>query len=118
PHRVLIVDDSPISRRLLSYVLSKLDCRVSLAVTLAEADALISDQTFDMVILDAQLPDGDGFAFCRKLREQVSDLPVIFYTATDTPEIRVKAEQSGGSAFIVKTRNLDLLKAAVSKILS
>lgn len=66
----------------LSFALKKQDYEVTVARTLAQAQALWAEGLYDLVILDVSLPDGSGYDLCREIRK-TSRVPVIFLTAAD-----------------------------------
>jgi DNA-binding response OmpR family regulator len=80
-HRLLLVDDDPMLGPLVTRILGK-EYNVSRAETLKAADELVAKETFDLVLLDVSLPDGDGFEFRSKLRAmgKFRDVPIVFMT--------------------------------------
>lgn len=72
---LLIEDDTNIANS-LKEVLEKKDYRVQLAFQIQEATKLLN-QYIDLIILDIQLPDGDGIDFCRQIRKQTTT-PILF----------------------------------------
>ena len=72
---LLIEDDTNIANP-LKEVLEKKDYRVQLAFQMQEATKLLN-QYIDLIILDIQLPDGDGIDFCRQIRKQTTT-PILF----------------------------------------
>lgn len=72
---LLIEDDTNIANP-LKEVLEKKDYRVQLAFQIQEATKLLN-QYIDLIILDIQLPDGDGIDFCRQIRKQTTT-PILF----------------------------------------
>lgn len=77
---------------------------VSAAATLSEADALLgaSDARFDAVILDLGMPDGDGHAYCAKLRAQGHRMPIIFVTGSSHEGDVVRGLDSGANDYVAK----------------
>lgn len=76
----------------------------------------VEDGPCDMILMDVNLPGESGFTLCRKLR-QISDTPVIFLTARDTPEDELLAFGVGGDDFIRKPYNSAVLLARIARIL-
>ncbi len=57
---------------------------------------------FDLILLDIEMPDIDGFEVCRTLREVDSSVPIIFVTSHADVENRVKGRSAGGDSFLAK----------------
>ncbi len=79
--RVLVVDDDPDVRALVELKLRLEGLEVVTAETGEEALAMLSMQSFDLVVLDLMMPGIDGIEVCRRIRERNADLPVIMLTA-------------------------------------
>jgi DNA-binding response OmpR family regulator len=118
PGRILIVDDSVDTVDMLKVLLEEFGCEMKGAGSIAEAEALIAEEDFSLVILDCKLPDGDGVELCARLRKEFSSLPVILYTAAAFPEDRKRAEAAGSRAYIVKTSGIRELLGAVRNSLT
>lgn len=76
----------------------------------------VSAEPFDLVLMDVNLPGENGFARCRKLREN-SRVPVIFLTARDTPEDELLGFAVGGDDYIRKPYNSAILLARMERLL-
>ena len=76
----------------------------------------VEDGPCDLILMDVNLPGENGYTLCRKLR-QVSNTPVIFLTARDTPEDELLAFGVGGDDFIRKPYNSAVLLARIARIL-
>ena len=101
--RVFVVDDDLVIREVLSTTLDG----VCLVQTFASAesclDALAGERP-DLFLLDVAMPGMDGFALCRRLKDDwdTQDIPVIFVSASDDPETRLLCYEAGGEDFIQK----------------
>lgn len=86
--------------------------------TLLQANgyATVEEGSCDLVLMDVNLPEENGYTLCRKLR-QSSSTPVIFLTARDTPEDELLAFSVGGDDFIRKPYNSAVLLARIARIL-
>lgn len=113
--KLLIVDDSPELLRLNEKVLRPEGYAIRSAACLKQARALLVQERPDAIIMDIDLPDGDGLAFCRELREH-ADIPVVFLTANADTETARESVKAGGSAFLTKPYNLDDLRKAVAEV--
>ena len=80
--RILLVEDDLSLINGLSFAVKKQGYDLALARTSCEASAIWEDGKYDLVVLDVSLPDGSGFAICKKIR-QTSKVPIIFLTAAD-----------------------------------
>jgi two-component system, OmpR family, response regulator len=115
--RLLVVDDEPTLRELLSATLRFAGFTVASAATGAEAIALSASQAPDLVLLDIMLPDMEGFDVVRRLRERGRPVPVLFLTARDAPEDKVNGLTLGGDDYVTKPFNLEELIARIRAIL-
>ena len=100
--RVLVVDDEENIRYLVGSALQL--AGFDTAVVESGADAVDTAATFhpDVVVLDVMLPDLDGFTVLQRLRDRGSTAPVIFLTARDGTEDRVRGLTTGGADYQVK----------------
>ena len=114
--RILIVDDDPDIRKVLSLLL-KDSYFVAEAADGAEAVSYLrANPDTDLVVLDVMMPGMDGLETCEKLRE-FSNAPVLFLTAKSAERDRVAAYQSGGDDFLSKPFSQAELLAKVSSLL-
>lgn len=115
PSELLIVDDSPVYREILSTYFEARGQRVRLATTGEEAVAEVERVRPDLLLLDVNLPGIDGFEVCRRLRERwaAESLPVLFLSAAREAEPRITAFSSGGVDFVSKMANLAEVGARV-----
>src|ERR1035437_4796354 len=100
--RILVVDDEPNMRRILTLILQEAGHVVTEAEGVTLALALIAADQFDLVITDKKMPDGDGLEVLRYCRENEPSLPVVILTALATVELAVEAMQAGAFDFISK----------------
>lgn len=115
--RVLLVDDSREILRLNQRVLKPEGYELLIASTLREAGELLEQSALDAMVLDVDLPDGDGIDFCRKLRE-TSDVPVIFLTGHAELARKREGLEAGGAAFLTKPYCVHELRDAVAAAVS
>lgn len=106
PLRVLVVDDDVVDRMAVKRQLA----RTGIAVTTGEAEGVLaaigrlSDAPFDCVLLDFNLPDGDGLTFLRGLRTAGLSVPVVMLTGQSDPEVVADLLIAGASDYIPKTQ--------------
>ena len=103
-NNILIVDDTPDNLRLLSKTLIQEGYKVRCAVNGSMALLTIKAKLPDLILLDINMPDMDGFEICRRLKESEStkDIPVIFVSAVDEIFDKVKAFELGAVDYINK----------------
>ncbi len=86
----------------LDYVLRKEGYALDVATTLAEAQTLLMEQSYDLLLLDLTLPDGNGLSVCEQVRAKGSTVPIIFLTAMDEEVQVIRALDGGGDDYITK----------------
>jgi two-component system OmpR family response regulator len=114
PARVLVVDDEPNIRALLSQTLRLVSFEVRTAATGAEAVSAAHAFQPDIVVLDVMLEDIDGFEVARRLGDSV---PVLFLTARDTVEDRVQGLTLGADDYVAKPFSLEEVVLRIRAIL-
>lgn len=114
PH-ILIVDDVPHNIQIVASMLHQQDYRLSFALSGQIALSLIGKQKFDLILLDIQMPEMDGFQVCEilKAKEQTREIPVIFLTANVGPELTVRGFELGAVDYITKPVEATELRARV-----
>ena len=101
--RVLIVDDSPIVRDLLSELLSSVGLEVRTAADGAAALQSLADHPVDLIVCDVEMPVMDGFELLRRLRDRADRVPVVMVTTRGSVSDRATAASLGADALIVKS---------------
>jgi two-component system, OmpR family, response regulator len=114
---LLVVDDEPTVRELLSATLRFAGFTVTSAATGAAAVDSARREPPDLVLLDVMLPDMDGFDVVRKLRAGGGRVPVLFLTARDAPADKVQGLTLGGDDYVTKPFDLAELIARIRAIL-
>lgn len=100
---VLIVDDNREHLELCEEYLPKDEFAVELALTGHGALKLLRDYDYDIVVLDYTLPDMDGLEVLESIKKGGYNLPVIFVSARDDPELALRARKAGACDYIVKS---------------
>ena len=107
--RILLVEDNESIILGLEYLLTQEGYQAVTARSLEEAAAAVKKQPVDLILLDITLPDGNGFDFCRRVKEK-GDTSVIFLTAREEEGDVVKGLDMGADDYIVKPfRNRELI---------
>ena len=115
--RLLVVDDEPSIRELLTASLRFAGFEVLPAADGAEALKLAEQHRPDLVVLDIMLPDLDGFTVTRKLRERGRDVPVVFLTARDETSDKITGLTVGGDDYVTKPFSLEEVVARIRAVL-
>lgn len=111
--KILIVEDDITLNNGIALSLSGDDAIQSYSI--AEAQNKL-DESIDLIILDINLPDGNGVDFCRKIRK-TSQVPIIFLTANDMEIDIVTGLESGADDYITKPFSLAVLRARINTVL-
>src|SRR5258706_1549785 len=103
--RILVVDDDENILNLEKTILEQKGFDVTGAAGGAEALKVLEDNGFDLVLLDVMMPEVDGFAVCRRIKEdpRLKDIPVIFLTAHGRRDALAAGVESGAATFIKQT---------------
>ena len=99
---ILIVEDTATLSMVYRQALSRVGHSVTCAFDLAEARGVLVKDTPDLVLLDLQLPDGDGLDLLGELRASMPQVPVIVITANGSINRAVQAMRAGAFDFMVK----------------
>jgi len=114
---ILVVDDDPEIRRLLSRFLTQQGFRVVAAGSRAEFEEQLADGQFDVVILDVMLPDGSGLDICRSLRSRNARIGIILATALKEEVDRIVGLELGADDYIGKPFSPRELVARIRAVL-
>jgi len=117
--RILLVDDDVVALRALRHMLEDLG-DVHFARTADEALRLSEDLGPDLVLLDLQMPEDDGFETCARLKQQqvsTQHLPIAFVTRFCDPRMEMKALGMGAADFISKVSAPGLVRARIRNLL-
>jgi two-component system OmpR family response regulator len=117
PTRVLVVDDELNLAELVSTALRYADFATATASNAEETMAQVASFQPHLIILDVMLPDMDGFEVAKRLSAAGSEAPILFLTARDSTDDKVRGLTVGGDDYVTKPFSLDELVARVRVIL-
>jgi twitching motility two-component system response regulator PilG len=116
---ILVVDDSPTIRKVVSLILSRRGFEVLVAENGLEALAQMNTTMPSLIFLDITMPRMDGYQLCKIIRNkaQTKTIPIVMLTAKDGFFDKVKGRMAGASGYITKPFNAPQLLDAVDKYL-
>jgi PAS domain S-box-containing protein len=119
---VLVVDDNPDNRRIVTHLLETVGATVTCAISGVEALALVADaahrdRPFDLILMDMQMPEMDGYAATRRLREQGVRTPIVAVTAFAMAGDEQRCLDAGCDAYLSKPIVAESLQACVAGVL-
>ena len=118
--RVLLAEDNPVNQKMVVGMLRRMGHSTKIAVNGQEALSLWSEEAFDLVLMDVQMPVMDGLTTTRKIRERElssgSRIPIIAMTAHATKEYEQQCLAAGMDAYLSKPTNGQQLEAAIATI--
>ncbi|MGE3066644.1 MAG: phosphate regulon transcriptional regulator PhoB [Hyphomicrobiaceae bacterium] len=117
--KILIVEDEPALAELLRYNLQAAGYATAVAGTGEEADILLAEDAYDLVLLDWMLPGVSGVELCRRWRQRdgTRELPVMMLTARGEEGDRVRGLATGADDYVVKPFSVPELMARVKALL-
>jgi signal transduction histidine kinase/CheY-like chemotaxis protein len=118
--RLLLVEDNFVNQRVALYMLAKLGYQVDLANDGREALDRLAKERYDLVLMDCQMPEMDGFEATKAIRDPASrvldhDVPIVAMTANAFPEDRARSLECGMSDFLSKPVERAALSAMIVK---
>ena len=111
--RILIVEDDALLNKTLAYNLSSDGWDVTPALNAKTAAALLAGTEYDLVLLDINLPDGNGYVLCRLVKPEHPDTVVIFLTANDQESDQLRGYEAGAVDYITKPFSIEALQRKI-----
>ncbi|HEY5087610.1 MAG TPA: response regulator [Gemmatimonadaceae bacterium] len=115
--RVLVAEDNPVNQRVASHMLNKLGYRCDIASNGQEAVEMLAQLPYDLVLMDCQMPEVDGYMATRSIRQSEKSgsrhTPIIAMTANAMREDRARCLEAGMDGFIPKPIALEELETAM-----
>lgn len=114
-HHILVIDDDPVIRRILTKSLADAGYQVTSAATGTEGLALAREKMPNLILVDVMMPEMDGYQVCNHLRQdpQTMNMPIIMLTALDETESVVKGLRTGADDYMIKPFEIEELLARV-----
>ena len=116
--KILVVEDDRLLNNTLCYNLSAAGYEVDAALTKSVAERFCRKQEYDLIVLDINLPDGNGFDFCRDIKESRPDTAVIFLTANDMESDMLKGYELGADDYVTKPFPMSVFQKKVAALLA
>jgi DNA-binding response OmpR family regulator len=116
-HRILLVEDDPLISKSLSLSLPFAGFSVAVCESFQSGLAAAQQQVFDLVLLDVNLPDGDGFSLCRAIRARDAAIPILMLTAKTDEKSAVTGIECGADDYIRKPYGIHELTARMRRLL-
>ena len=115
-YKILIIDDDEALSGIMKDMIEDYDYDVELSYSVDDAFTVLTDRKYDLILLDINLPDGDGFEICRELRK-VSTVPIIFASAKTSEDDRIRGFEEGGDDFLPKPYSMKELLVRVNALI-
>src|SRR5260370_21766027 len=115
--RALIVEDDERLRSLVLRTLTRAGLACDEAAQISEAEELIELHSYDLLVLDRRLPDGDGLDICRHARRKGFANSILMLTARDDPDATVEGLSEGADDYLGKPFDLEVLAARARALL-
>ncbi|WP_300692098.1 response regulator transcription factor [uncultured Oscillibacter sp.] len=111
--RILIVEDDALLNKTLAYNLSSDGWDVTPALNAKTAADLLAGRSYDLVLLDINLPDGNGYDLCKLVKPEHPDTVVIFLTANDQESDQIRGYEAGAVDYITKPFSIEALQRKI-----
>lgn len=115
--RVLCVDDDEDSRVMLTMLLRHELIEAKAVGTAVQAMSSIQTEHFDLYLLDSRLPNLDGFALCRRIRDFDPETPILFFSGAAYEADKKRGIEAGANAYLIKP-DLDGLLESIKQFVS
>ncbi len=115
--RVLVAEDNPVNQKLILRMLSLFGIQADLVDTGKACLESVTDQVYDLIFMDVQMPEMDGYEATRRIREQGNNVWIIALTAHALPEDRERSLRAGMNAHLSKPIRLETLRTVIQEFL-
>ena len=111
--RILLVEDDALLNKTLAYNLRSGGWEITPALNARTAAALLAGTEYDLVLLDINLPDGNGYDLCKLVKPEHPDTVVIFLTANDQERDQLRGYEAGAVDYITKPFSIEALQRKI-----
>ena len=116
--KILVVEDDRLLNTTLCYNLSAAGYEVEAALSKSVAERLCGKRNYNLIVLDVNLPDGNGFDFCRDIKDRSPDTAVIFLTANDMESDMLRGYELGADDYVTKPFPMSVFQKKVAALLA
>lgn len=116
--RILVVEDDRLLNNTICYNLSAAGYRVDAAMTKKMAEQLSEKIDYELIVLDINLPDGNGFDICKEIKDRRTDTAVIFLTACDMESDQLRGFELGADDYVTKPFLMSVFQKKVAALLA
>lgn len=117
--KILVVDDEEVSRTVIQINFEKLGCSVDLATTGEEALRLVQQIPYNLILLDIDMFDMDGFNVAKRLKEmenEIKDIPLVAVTVHALKALKRRAKEIGFKDYVVKPITFAICEKILSSL--
>ena len=114
--KILVIEDDKALNSGLCFNLEIKGYETGSALTMEEGNAKLSEGKWDLLLLDVNLPDGNGFDFGKRIKSSM-DIPLIFITGNDLDENIIQGFDSGADDYITKPFNIEIVLKRIDAVL-
>ncbi len=111
--RILIVEDDNLLNKMLTYNLASDGYEITSVLNARTAAEKLNGDEYDLVLLDINLPDGNGYDLCRLVKPDYPDTVVIFLTANDQESDQIRGYEVGAVDYITKPFSIGALQRKI-----
>ena len=117
--KILVAEDTPVNQLVVRHFLQQLGSQVRIVSNGAQAVEAVNEESFDVVLMDLQMPDVDGFEATRQIRNSKppgSEIPIIAFTASVMAEQRAACFEAGMDGVLMKPLELEALHETLGRL--
>lgn len=114
--KILVVEDDTLLNKTLCYNLTLAGHTVDAALSAVSAQRLFDKQEYDLIVLDVNLPDGNGFDLCRDIKARYENTAIIFLTANDMESDMIKGFELGADDYVTKPFPISVFQKKVNAL--